>query len=78
MHHPSGEVKPMESLKISADVFIHQINIEFEDQEVEVSVRVDKDIIKDLQTDYPRKNNIKKLLIGNPFSDWNLRRIKKE
>ena len=70
LHHPVGAVKPMKSLKISADVFIHHIHLRFEDQEVDVSVRADKGIVTDLQTDFPRKNKIRKLLIGTPLSDW--------
>ncbi|MDP7622242.1 MAG: hypothetical protein QGH27_09795, partial [SAR324 cluster bacterium] len=70
LHHPVGSVKPMKSLKISADVFIHHIHFRFEDQEVDVSVRADKGIIKDLQTESPKKTKIRKLLIGTPLSDW--------
>ena len=69
LHHPVGSVKPMKSLKISADVFIHHIHFRFEDQEVDVSVRADKGIIKDLQTESPKKTKIRKLLIGTQFSD---------
>ena len=70
LHHPEGDVKPMKSLKISADVFINHIHIHLEDQETEVSVRVDNGIITDLKADSPRGTNIRKLLIGTPFSDW--------
>ena len=48
LHHPVGSVKPMKSLKISADVFIHHIHFRFEDQEVGVSVRADKGIVLSL------------------------------
>ena len=67
LHHPVGSVKPMKSLKISADVFIHHIHFRFENQEVDVSVRADKGIVTDLQTDFPRKTKIRKLLIGTPL-----------
>ena len=70
LHHPVGSVKPMKSIKISADVYIHNIHIGFEDQEADVSVSVDKGIVTDLQTDFPRITKIRKLLIGTPLSDW--------
>ena len=70
LHNPVGTVKPMKSLKISADVFIHHIHIRLEDQESDVTVRADKGIVTDLQTDSPRKTKIRELLIGAPLSDW--------
>jgi len=70
LHHPIGSVKPMKSLKISADVFIHHIHFRLEDQVADVSVRVDKGIVTDLQTDFPRKTKIRELLIGTQLSDW--------
>jgi len=70
LHNPVESVKSMKSLKISADVFIHHIHFRFEDQVANVSVRADKGIVKDLQTDFPRKNKIRKLLIGTSLSDW--------
>ena len=70
LHKPVGTVKPMKSLKISADVFIHHIHIRLEDQESDVTVRADKGIVTDLQTDSPRKTKIRELLIGTPLSDW--------
>ena len=70
MHHPGGEVKPMKSLKISADVFIRQVHLQLEDKKEEVSVRVDNGIIADLKTESPRKTAIRKLIIGTPFSNW--------
>ena len=70
LHHSNGEVSPMESLKISADVFIYQIHLQLDDCGEDVSVRVDNGIITDLNTESPRKNNLKKLLIGYPFSVW--------
>ena len=70
LHHPTGEVSPMASLKISADVFIYHIHLQIGDRGEDVSVRVDNGIITDLKTDSPRKNNLRKLLIGYPFSDW--------
>jgi len=70
LHHPVGSVKPMKSLKISADVFIHYIHFRFEGQEVDVSVRADKGIVTDLKTDFPRETKISKLLIGTPLSNW--------
>jgi len=69
LHHPVGSAKPMKSIKISADVFIHHIHFRFEGQEVDVSVRADKGIVTDLQTDFPRKTKIRELLIGTQFSD---------
>ena len=60
----------MESLKISADVFIYHIHLQIEDRGEDLSVRVDNGIITDLKTESPRKNNLRKLLIGYPFSDW--------
>ena len=70
LHHPVGSVEPMKSIKISADVHIHHIHIRFEGQETDVSVRADKGIVTDLQTDFPRRTKIRKLLIGTPLSDW--------
>jgi len=70
LHHPVGSVKPMKSLKISADVFIHHIHFRFEDKEADVFVRADKGIVTDLQTDFPRKTKIRELMIGTPLSDW--------
>ena len=70
LHRPEGEVKPMKSLKISANVFIHHLHIQSENQGERVSVRVDNGIITDLKTESPRKTNLRKLLIGNPFSNW--------
>ena len=69
LHHPVGSAKPMKSIKISADVFIHHIHFRFEGQEVDVSVRADKGIVTDLQTDFPRKSKIRELLLGTQFSD---------
>ena len=60
----------MKSLKISADVFIHHIYIRLKDQVADVSVRADKGIVTDLQTDSPKKTKIRKFLIGTPLSDW--------
>ena len=70
LHNPVGTVKPMKSLKISADVFIHHIHIHLEDLEADVTVRADKGIVTDLQTDSLRKTKIRKLLIGTPLSEW--------
>jgi len=70
LHHQVGSVKPMKSIKISADVFIHHIHFRFEGQEVDVSVRADKGIVTDLQTDFARKTKIRELLIGTQLSDW--------
>jgi Lipoate-protein ligase A len=70
LHHPKGEANPMKSLKIAADVFIHHICFQLEGYGEELSVRVDKGIITDLQTDSPRKNNLRKLLIGTSLSEW--------
>jgi len=70
LHRPVGSVKPMKSIKISADVYIHHIHFRFEDQEADVSVCADKGIVTDLQTNFPRKTKIRKLLIGTPLSDW--------
>ena len=78
LHRPEGEVKPMNSLKISADVFIHQIHLKLEDHEEEISVRVDNGIISDLKTESLRKTNLRKLLIGTPLSEWTPGRNKKE
>ena len=70
LHHPVGSVKPMKSIKISADVYIHHIHLRFECQEVDVSVRADKGIVTDLQTDFPRNTKIRELLIGTQLSVW--------
>ena len=70
LHNPVGKVKPMKSLKISADVFIHRIHIRLEDQVADVSVRADKGIVTDLQTDSPKKTKIRKFLIGTLLSEW--------
>ena len=70
LHNPVSTVKPMKSLKISADVFIHHIHIRLKDQEADVSVRADKGIVTDLQTDSPRKTKIREILIGTPLSNW--------
>ena len=42
------------------------------------SLRVENGIITDLKTESPRKNNLRKLLIGYPFSDWVSKEGKKE
>ena len=78
LHHSNGEVSPMESLKISADVFIYHIHLQIEDRGEDVSVRVDNGIISDLKTELPSITNIRKLLIGTPFSDWVSGRTKKK
>jgi len=70
LHNPVGSEKPMKSIKISADVFIHHIHFKFEGQEVDVSVRADKGIVTDLKTNFPRKTKIRELLIGTQLSDW--------
>ncbi len=70
LHNPVSTVKPMKSLKISADVFIHHIYIRLKDHVADVSVRADKGIVTDLQTDSPRKTKIREILIGTPLSDW--------
>ena len=70
LHHPVGSEKPMKSIKISADVYIHHIHLRFECQEVDVSVRADKGIVTDLQTDFPRNTKIRELLIGTQLSVW--------
>ena len=71
LHHPPvRSVKPMKSIKISANVYIHHIHLRFEGQEVEVSVRADKGIVTDLQSDSPRNTKIRELLIGTQLSAW--------
>ena len=78
LHRPSGEVKAMKSLKISANVFIHHIHLQLEGQVEEVSVRVDNGIIADLKTESPRKTNLRKFLIGTSLSEWTCGSTKKE
>ena len=70
LHNPVGKAKPMKSIKISADVFIHHIHIRLEDQEADVSVRADKGIVTDLQTYSQKITKIRELMIGTPVSDW--------
>ena len=71
LHHPPvRSVKPMKSIKISANVYIHHIHLRFEGQEVDVSVRADKGIVTDLQSDSPRNTKIREFLIGTQLSAW--------
>ena len=71
LHHPPvRSVKPMKSIKISANVYIHHIHLRFEGQEMDVSVRADKGIVTDLQSDSPRNTKIRELLIGTQLSVW--------
>ena len=70
LHQAMDEVKPMKTLKISADVFIHHIHLQLENKGEAVSVRVDNGIITDLKTESPRKTNLRKFMIGTSLSEW--------
>ena len=71
LHRPEGEITPMKSIKIAADVYIHRFSIDFNKQQVEVSARVDQGIITDIRADFKDLPQLKKQMISNPLTDWN-------
>ncbi|MBS1255525.1 MAG: Octanoyltransferase LipM [Deltaproteobacteria bacterium] len=71
LHRPSGSVLPMKSLKISADVFIHQRRVCLDDQQLDVAVRADNGIITDLKTDTKQSKKLRELMMGTSLSEWN-------
>ncbi|GIR32357.1 MAG: hypothetical protein CM15mP45_16530 [Deltaproteobacteria bacterium] len=68
LHRPEGEITPMKSLKIAADVFIHQLSINFNEQQIEVSARVDQGIITDIRGDFQDFTPFKEKMVGSPLS----------
>lgn len=70
LHRPDEEIKPMKSLKITADVFIHRLEINFNKMISDVSVRVDQGIITDLRANSQQTVELKKKMIGSLLSDW--------
>ena len=70
LHRPEGEITPMKSLKIAADVFIHQLSINFNELQMEVSARVDQGIITDIRGDFQDFTPFKEKMVGSPLSEW--------
>ena len=69
LHRPEGEITPMKALKIAADVFIHQLSINFK-QQMEVSARVDQGIITDVRGNFQDFTQFKGKMVGSPLSEW--------
>ena len=70
LHRPEGEITPMKSLKIAADVFIHRLSVNFNEQQMEVSARVDQGIITDIRGDFQDFTPFKEKMVGSPLSEW--------
>ena len=70
LHRPKGEISPMKSLKIAADVFIHRLSVNFNEQQMEVSARVDQGIITNVRGDFQDFTPFKKKMVGSPLSEW--------
>ena len=70
MHRPDGEINPMTSLKIAAEVFIHRLEINFNKMKSDVSVRVDQGIITDIRANSQQTTKLKEQMIGSPLSNW--------
>ncbi|MEC8185124.1 MAG: hypothetical protein VX208_08560, partial [SAR324 cluster bacterium] len=70
LHRPEGEITPMKSLKIAADVFIHQLSINFKELQMEVSARVDQGIITDIRGDFQDFTKLKEKMVGSSLSEW--------
>jgi len=70
LHRPEGEIAPMKSLKIAADVFIHRLSVKFNEQQMEVSARVDQGIITDIRGDFHDFTPFKEKMVGSPLSEW--------
>ena len=60
----------MKSLKIAADVFIHQLSINFNEQQIEVSARVDQGIITDVRGNFQDFTKLKEKMVDSPLSEW--------
>jgi len=70
LHRSEGEITPMKSLKIAADVFIHRLSVKFNEQQMEVSARVDQGIITDIRGDFQDFTPFKEKMVGSPLSEW--------
>jgi hypothetical protein len=70
LHRPEGEITPMKSLKIAADVFIHRLSVKFNEQQMEVSARVDQGIITDVRGNFQDFTPFKEKMVGSPLSEW--------
>ena len=70
LHRPEGEINPMKSFKIAADVFIHQFSINFNELQMEVSARVDQGIITDIRGNFQDFTKLKEKMVGSPLSEW--------
>ena len=70
LHRPEGEITPMKSLKIAADVFIHQLSVNFNELQIEVSARVDQGIITDVRGNFQDFTPFKEKMVGSPLSEW--------
>ena len=70
LHRPEGEITPMKSLKIAAEVFIHQISINSNEQQMEVSARVDQGIITDIRGNFQDFTPFQEKMVGSPLSEW--------
>ena len=70
LHRPEGEITPMKSLKIAADVFIHRLSVNFKELQMEVSARVDEGIITDVRGNFQDFTQFKQKMVGSPLSEW--------
>ena len=70
LHRPEGEITPMKSLKIAADVFIHQLSINFNELQMEISARVDQGIITDIRGNFQDFTPFQEKMVGSPLSEW--------
>ena len=70
LHRPEGESTPMTSLKIAADVFIHRLSVNSNEQQMEVSARVDQGIITDVRGNFQDFTKLKEKMVGCPLSEW--------
>ena len=70
LHRPEGEITPMKSLKIAADVFIHRLSVNFNEPQMEVSARVDQGIITDIRGNFQDFTPFQEKMVGSPLSEW--------
>ena len=70
LHRPEGEITPMKSLKIAADVFIHRLTINFNEQQIEISARVDQGIITDVRSNFQDFTPFQEKMVGSLLSEW--------
>ena len=72
LHRPERGITPMKFLKIAADIFIHRLSINFNEQQIEVSARVDQGIITDVRGNFQDFTQFKEKMVGSPLSEWKL------